>query len=134
VWSRDKCRAGHDCHCRSQIEAMIPVPASTKVWIASGVTDMRKGSGIAKEESGHAGNRPVRFDTTKTQSVLFGLRDFAGMRRQEGFFSCASPSSGIVIQGCLLPVQICLSGFNMLVSSNVPGLTDTLPLRHSGLW
>ena len=22
---------------------MIPVPASTKVWIASGVTDMRKG-------------------------------------------------------------------------------------------
>jgi transposase len=43
VWSVDKCLAGHERYRRSQIEAMIPVPASTKVWLASGVTDMRKG-------------------------------------------------------------------------------------------
>jgi transposase len=42
VWSGDKCRAGHERYCCSQIQAMIPVPASTKVWLASGVTDMRK--------------------------------------------------------------------------------------------
>ena len=39
----DRHGSAHGHHCCSQIEAMIPVPASTKVWLASGVTDMRKG-------------------------------------------------------------------------------------------
>ncbi len=43
VWCGDRHGAGHGHHCRSQIEAMIPVPAHTKVWLAAGVTDMRKG-------------------------------------------------------------------------------------------
>ena len=41
---------------------MIPVPASTRVWLATGRTDMRKGfNGLALQVAGGAGSAiPIR--------------------------------------------------------------------------
>ncbi len=52
---------------------------------------------------------------------------------QEGCFSYATTPSGMMTQGCFLMVHKCISGFSQRVSSSVPGLTDTVSLRHSGL-
>ena len=63
---------------------------------------------------------------------LFGVIEVRGrICRQDGCFSYASTPSGMITQDCLLRVHKCISGFSQLVSSSVPGLTETIPLRHS---
>src|SRR5947207_446105 len=55
--------AGAACSSRCALAAMIALPAGTRVWVAAGVTDMRKGmDGLAALVQAALGERPFSGD------------------------------------------------------------------------